>query len=130
MPAVGWPSNRRFFFAPAALPIYVRVRSASQPLITEREVQTGFGATMRGAILKSERAAVGFGDLPAQNQTDSRASLLGCEKWHEKIRGAGNSWAVILNPHFDASVLAFPSHAHAAARFQRGVHGVVQQIDQ
>src|SRR5271155_2380903 len=133
MPAVGWPSNRRFFL-PRKIP-GVRVRSdagmrRTKLLIIERNAETSFGAAMGGAIFECERTAVSFGDLPAQNQTDSRASLFGGEKRHKKIRGAGNSRAVVLHPDFDAAVLAFPADAHAAASFERGVHGVVQQVDQ
>ena len=71
-----------------------------------------------------------FGDLPAEDQADPGASLLGGEKRDEKVCGAGNSRAIILHPHFDAAVLAFPSDADAAAGFQRGIHCVVQKIDQ
>ena len=73
---------------------------------------------------------MGFGDLPAEDQADSRASLLGGEKGHEKISGAGNPRTVILHPNLNAAVLAFPTDAHASARFQRCIHGVVQKIDQ
>src|SRR5277367_3400751 len=135
MPAVGGHPTAGFFAlrSSACLGACARRHASmrrAKLLIIERKAQTSFGTAMRGTIFECERAAVSFGDLPAENQTDARASLLGGEKRHKKIRSAGDSWAIVLNPHFDAAVLAFPADAHAAAGFESSVHRIVQQIDQ
>ena len=40
-------------------------------------------------VLQRQFAAVSFGDLPAQNQADSRSAGLGSEEGHEQVRRAG-----------------------------------------
>jgi len=55
----------------------------------------GFAAAPVGAVLQREGAAVGFGDLAAEDQADSLASRLGGEERDEEVRGVGNTGAFV-----------------------------------
>src|SRR5215203_154401 len=52
-----------------------------------RECEAGAAAARIVAIFERQRAAVTFGDLPAQHQPDAGAALLGGEERHEQVRG-------------------------------------------
>src|ERR1700693_3859443 len=85
---------------------------------------------MRFSISQSKRAAVGFRNLPAQNQADSGAALLGGEKRHEEIGSVGNAGGFIFNPYADRAVFAFPAHVDTTAGLQSSIDSIAQKIDE
>jgi len=52
-------------------------------LKSERQPQTGFASRPLGAILERERAAVSFGDLARQHETDTGTARFSREEWNE-----------------------------------------------
>src|SRR5262249_31145503 len=74
-------------------------------------------------------SAVGFRDLPAQNQADSRAARLGGEEWDEQIRSVREAVSFILDPDFEICAVLQPSYLHASAGLKRSVCGISQEID-
>src|SRR5580700_12193838 len=85
---------------------------------------------MRFSIFQSKRAAVSFRNLPAQNQADSGAALLGGEERHEEIGSVGNARAFILNPYADGAVFAFPAHVDTTAGLQSSIDSIAQKVDE
>ena len=69
-----------------------------------------------------------FGNLPRQNESDSRALRLCCEEWDEQIRATRQTWAFVLYDDRNCAVLACPSDTNIASRFQRRVDGVAQKV--
>src|SRR6266403_1377235 len=57
--------------------------------------EPGFAATAPRPVFERQRAPMSFRDLSTQDQTDSRTSRLGGEKWHEQIRGVRQSRAIV-----------------------------------
>ena len=51
---------------------------------------------------------MGFRDLPAENQADSRTSRLGGEKRHEQVGSVGKSRTFVLDGNFELRALTFP----------------------
>ena len=71
-----------------------------------------------------------FRDLPAEDQADARAALLGGEERNKKIRGIRNSRPFVDHAHFEIAVRRFPADADAAASFERSFDGIMNQIDE
>src|SRR5271169_6151607 len=99
-------------------------------LVVERQAQARFAAALGLAIFERERSAVSFGNLPAENQANARAALLGGEERDEEVRWVGDARPVVLHPDFDVAVFVLPAHANTAAGFERGVHSIVEKINQ
>src|SRR5262245_23797220 len=77
-----------------------RIPSGSKQLSAfssrQRKQQTRLTAVLAiSAVLQSESAAVRFGDLPAQHQSDAGAAGFGGEERHEQIGSAGQTGAFI-----------------------------------
>src|SRR5688572_25392700 len=81
-------------------------------------------------ILQHQRSAVPLGDLTAEDETDARPSRLGGEEGDEEVPARRQSGPVVLDFDDDFGRYGPPSHHHPAARFQRGVPGVPDQIDE
>ena len=92
--------------------------------------QAGDAAGAIGAIFERQRAAVPFGDLAAQHESDAGAPRLGSEERDEEIGGARKARAFVRDPDFEHGAIAPPSGLHAAVGGQRSVGGVAQQVDQ
>jgi len=73
---------------------------------------------------------VSFRDLPAEHETDSRASSLCCKEWHKQVGGVRQSRTVIKNRKLKSRSLARPLNHNFAAAFEHSVSGVADQIDQ
>jgi hypothetical protein len=67
-----------------ALPVHSKQHPSNQG-----QGQAGFAAGAFGGVLESQGAAVGFGDLAAEHQSDARAVGLGGEEGHKKVGGVG-----------------------------------------
>ena len=80
-------------------------------------------------IFQGERAAVGFGDLPAQDQTHAAAARFGGKKWDEKIGDVGKPGAIIDDLNLDMFRFGKPTDPRAAAGFGRCIHGIANQVD-
>ena len=85
---------------------------------------------LHGTILKRQRPAMGLRNLPAQDQADSRAALLGGKEGDKKVCGIRDSRTIVFHPHLNARVFSLPADAHPATRLERGIYCVVQQIDE
>ena len=90
----------------------------------------GFAAAAVGAVLQSERAAVRFGNLAAEDEANPGASGLGGEKRDKKIRGIRNAKAFIQNQEIQIGRIAGPFDVHAAVLLAGGIGGVANQIDE
>lgn len=90
----------------------------------------GFAAAAVGAVLQRERAAMSFGDLPAEDQADAGAPGLGGEKRNKQVCGIGNAGTFIEHGQIEIGIAAGPFHAHATVQFLSGVDGVAEQIDE
>ena len=53
----------------------------------QRQSHPRFATWTREAVLKGKRATVRLGDLPAEDESDSRTRGLGREEWHKKVGG-------------------------------------------
>ena len=71
-----------------------------------------------------------FGDLPAQDEADTRTTRFCREERDEKVRGVWDARAVILDPNFEEAVFTPPSDSDAAGGFERSIHGIVEKIDE
>ena len=83
------------------------------------------------AVLQSERAAMGFGDLTAKHQADARSFRLGREERDKEVCRVGDAGAVVLHPNFKRAAGLGPADFDGAvlADFERGIDGVPDQID-
>lgn len=82
------------------------------------------------AVLQSQDAAMGFGNLPAQRQTDARTFRFRGEERNEKIGRVRKAWPVIFDGDFDISSHLPPADPDATARFQRSISRIADQIDE
>ena len=92
-------------------------KHGSEDLPLQRQTEAGFAALGVGAIFQGEFAAVGFGDLAAEDQADAGAVWLGGEEGDEEIGGVGDAGAVVEDAYVDVGALARPGDLHAASRF-------------
>ena len=81
-------------------------------------------------VLEGERAAVRFGDLPAEHETNARTRGFGREERYEQVGIVGQAGSLIVDPQLERAPSALPADRDAAAGFQRCVDRVVEQIDQ
>ena len=86
------------------------------------------------AVGELQHAAVGFGDLPAQDQTNAAAAVLGGEEWNKKIVAVEQAGALVADEDFNAARIGAPAYFNRAGMFdggiKRGVDGVADQVDQ
>src|SRR5437899_10045948 len=82
------------------------------------------------AILKGQGAAVGLGDLTAEDKSNPRTAGFGGVERDKQVGRARKARPSVFNPHFKVSAIFPPAHFHAASRFERGIHGVAQQVDE
>jgi len=73
---------------------------------------------------------VGFGDLAAQHQTDSRAGGLRREEGNKQVARVRKTRPFVFDRYFDVSYAASPSNMHCASGFNRGINRVADKIDQ
>src|ERR1051325_11573764 len=100
-------------------------------MASERNSKPGAAATRVFAILQRQRAAVSFGDLPAQHQADARTALLGREERHEQVRRIREARALVFYGNLERALRAFPADRHrTAAGLETRIGGISQQIDQ
>jgi len=105
--------------------------TTNEPALTlDGEAEAGFAAVGVGAIFEVELAAMGFGDLAAEDQSNARAARFGGEEGNEDVGRVGDARAVIHDPNFQEGAVARPADVNAAARFERGVHSVADEIDE
>ncbi len=100
-----------------------------------RRTSTPAGAAPRGsralrAVLEAQRAAVRLGDLAAERQTDARAGRLGREERHEQVRRVRQPGSFILDGELQEAVDRLPVDPHLAARLERRIDGVADDVDQ
>src|SRR5207237_8217608 len=102
--------------------------------ITTRSVvvdgQSHLAASRSALVFENKGTAVTFGKLPAEHETDSRASSLGCEKWDKQVGGVRESRTVIKDRKLQSRSLVRPLNHNFAAAFEHSVSGVADQIDQ
>ena len=89
--------------------------------VSDRQAQVGAAAAAVGAVFQRQRAAVRFGDLPAEHQADARSARLGREERHEQVRRVRQPRSFIVDPQLEAAALALPADGDAAAGLQRGI---------
>ena len=67
---------------------------------------------------------MGFGDLPAKNQTNTGATLLRGEEGHKQIGSIGKSRTIVDNPQLDLPTFTRPANLNLSFGFQRRVGSV------
>src|SRR6266571_5314461 len=87
-------------------------------LSLDPQAQVRFAAGGAFAILQAERAAVGFGDLPAQDQANAGAAGFGSVEGNEEIGRVRKSRSVVLDENIEIAAGSLPSDANAAAGFK------------
>src|SRR5258706_3603438 len=92
--------------------------------------ESGYAAAAILPVCERQRAAMGFRDLATQDQTDSRASGLGGEKWHEQIRGVRESWAIVNDRKLNLRLLERPPNYDFPISFEHRLRSIADQIDQ
>jgi hypothetical protein len=80
----------------------------------ERDYKAGSAAPAVCSILQRQGAAVSFSNLPAENESDSRAARLGREKRNEEIGGIRESRPFIKDLQLQMRRGAIPLNAHFA----------------
>jgi hypothetical protein len=73
---------------------------------------------------------VGFRDLPAQDETDSRTARLCREEWDEEVGRIRKAGAIVLNEDFQVCPGSLPADASASAGLERSVDGITYQVDE
>src|SRR2546422_11710740 len=82
------------------------------------------------AILEGQGAAVGLGDLTAEDKSNPRTAGFGSVERDKQVGRARKARPRAFNPHFKVGTAFPPAHFHAPSRFERGIHGVAQQVDE
>ena len=82
------------------------------------------------AIFEHKRAAVGFSDLAAEDQSDAGTVLLCSKERHEQIGGRWQARAFVINRDLEACRSPAPADIDSAAGLQRCIDGITNQIDQ
>src|SRR5579864_8345066 len=94
----------------------------------ERQAKRSLAAAGIFAILERERAAVGLGDLPAENQSNSTAARFGGEERDEQIVAVQQARPLIADKDLERMPVHLPAHLNRARgpyrRIERGIHGV------
>ena len=86
-----------------------------------------------GPVREGQGAAVGLGDLAAEDQADAGASRLRREERHEQVRRGRKAGAVVVHADLESGrrlVHQRPGEANAAAGRFRGLDAVLGQVDQ
>jgi hypothetical protein len=95
-------SSRISFLASLPAPIVLQIGQIGAVYLVS-SIQ-GTPAAQEGspaAILQRKRAGMAFGDLPAEHQSDARASRFGGEERDEQVGRSGKAWAIVGHPDFD-----------------------------
>ena len=82
------------------------------------QAQSCLAAGRGGSVFERESAAVGFGDLAAQDQADAGAAGFRGEEGHKQVVGVGEAWAVVLDDDVDVAAGSSPMDVDAAAGFE------------
>src|ERR1019366_5377842 len=80
---------------------------------SRRQPERRDAAARAVAFDERERAAVVFGDLAAEHQTDATALRLGREEGHEQIGRVRDAGAVVVADDFDGAGTLRPRESHA-----------------
>lgn len=96
----------------------------------KRQSQARFASPAASSILKRQRAAVRFGDLATQDESDAGTAGLGGKERHKEIRGVGEARPFVLDVQFKMRQVLSPTHFNRAARLRRSVYGVAHKINQ
>src|SRR5256885_13160698 len=76
----------------------------------------------------SRRGQLGY--LPAQREPDARPLRFGGEERHEQVPRIRDPWPLVSHRHLHLRCAGAPRNHHSAARLQRGVRGIADQIDE
>src|SRR5277367_2960830 len=98
-------------------------RSTLSNKSSDGKAELRFAAAAVAAVLQRQRAAVGFCDLAAEDETDAGAALFCGEEGDEKVCGVGDTRAFIEHRDFHVRAVPGPSYLYAAAGFVSGVGG-------
>src|SRR6267143_5229024 len=79
----------------------LRAPQAPPAATLHRKPQVGPAARPGMPVVESEDAAVGLGDLAAQDEADAGALRLGREERHEEVRGVGQPRPVVVDPQIE-----------------------------
>src|SRR5439155_12493583 len=120
-----------------ALPEVIRSWDSSVPKLGRCQGQTltwqaqqSLRALAIRSIHEHQSSVVGFSNLTAQWQTNSRAVGLCCKKRNEKIGRVHNARTFVFNKNLNATCFLAPTKRDVSMRFKRGINSVVHQIDQ
>src|SRR5579862_3604091 len=102
---------------------------SNRPCSGKRQAQSCHGSGIGLAAFEGKGSAVGFRNLAAEHQADSRALRLGGEERNKEIGGGGRAGPVVLHPHFQNMNVLLPSHFDVTTRYQSRFHGVLHQVD-
>src|SRR5678809_1718130 len=99
-------------------------------VLVESEADCSDAATPVAAVLQSERPSVRLRDLARQHQPDPRPGRLGREERNEEVSRVGEARTLVLDDEGERAVLTRPSDVDVAARLQRRVDRVAQEVDE
>src|SRR4051812_35369172 len=81
-------------------------------------------------IFNRDIATVGFDNLAGESETDASATLLGGEERHEQVGTVHDAGTFVAHEDVHPMSIAFPAHRDRARGFERGVHGILHQVDE
>ena len=73
---------------------------------------------------------MGFGNLTAQRETNSRAVGLGGKERNEEIGGVHYAGTFVFHKDLNAISFLTPAKRDVSLCFKRGIHSVMHQVDQ
>jgi hypothetical protein len=81
------------------------------------------------SVHEHQSAVVGFGNLTAQWQTNSRPVRLGGKERNEQIGGVHDPGTFVFHKDLNAISFLTPAKRDVSICFKRGINSIVQQID-
>src|SRR5947209_6672273 len=103
-------------------------RSPDSYVIRNRQRNNSFAAGAVAAVGELEHAAVGLGDLAAEDQADAAAAVLGSEERHEKIVTVEQAGTFVADEEFNTARIGAPAHFDRACMFERGIERGVDSV--
>src|SRR5512140_2019138 len=96
--------------------------------LSQGEAKRSGAAGAVGSVLEGQRAAMGVGDLAAEDESDSSAARLRRVERDEEVRAAGQAGAFVDDRDLDGPAVQTPRRGHVAAGFECRVDGVPDHV--
>src|SRR5258708_28130693 len=103
-------------------------------IIGKRQGHGGFTACPVGPVGKSQNPSMGFSNLPAQDQPNSAAAVLGGKERNKQIVAIQQSGAFVANNNLHTARVGVPPDFDRSGmtqrRVQRSIRGIANDVDQ